>query len=48
MWRLHSNHWPQHLLVPILGFAIVAYVVFNMGVLAKLAGLAGWFWVSQC
>ena len=43
MWRQKSNQWGKHLLVPLIGFAIIAYVLINMAALAKIAGIA---WLS--
>ena len=40
MWRQKSKDWLRHLLVPLIGFAIIAYVLFNMGILARIAGTA--------
>jgi amino acid transporter len=40
MWRQKSQDWIRHLLVPLAGFAIIAYVLVNMGTQAKVAGLA--------
>jgi len=43
MVRQKSPHWIRHLLVPIIGFVIVAYVLINTGGSAKVAGLC---WLS--
>jgi amino acid transporter len=39
MVRQKSHCWIRHLLVPIVGFVIVAYVLINIGGSAKVAGL---------
>jgi amino acid transporter len=41
MWREKSRNWLLHLVVPAIGFAIIAYVLVNAETNAKLAG-AGW------
>jgi len=40
MVRQKSRRWVTHLLVPLIGFAIVAYVLVNAQTNAKVAGLA--------
>jgi amino acid transporter len=35
-----SRDWPRHLMAPAIGFAIVAYVLWNAESNAKIAGLA--------
>jgi amino acid transporter len=40
MWRQKSNDYLRHLLVPLIGFAIISYVLVNMALLAKAAGIA--------
>jgi len=40
MWRQKSKDWLRHLLAPLIGFLIIAYVLLNMASLAKLAGIA--------
>jgi amino acid transporter len=39
MIRRKSRRWIRHLLVPVIGFVIVAYVLTNAGTPAKIAGL---------
>jgi amino acid transporter len=39
MWRQKSKDWLRHLLVPLIGFAIIAYVLVNMAPQAKIAGI---------
>jgi amino acid transporter len=39
IWRQRSRDWLRHLLVPLIGFAIIAYVLLNMAVDAKIAGM---------
>lgn len=39
-WMLRSKDWLRHLLVPLIGFTIIAYVLLNMAVQAKVAGVA--------
>lgn len=36
--RQRSRRWVRHLLVPVIGFAIIGYVLWNAEPLAKLAG----------
>ncbi len=38
VWRNRSRRWIMHLLVPALGFAVVAYVLVCTDPLAKIAG----------
>ncbi len=38
MWRQRSGNWLRHLLAPAIGFAIIAYVLLNMAIQAKIAG----------
>jgi hypothetical protein len=38
--RQKSKDWLRHLVVPLIGLAIVSYVLVNMAVAAKIAGLA--------
>lgn len=38
IWRERSRRWIMHLIVPCMGFAIVAYVLVNADPLAKIAG----------
>jgi amino acid transporter len=40
IWRRKSRQWPKHLLVPLIGAAIIAYVLLNMALPAKLAGIS--------
>jgi amino acid transporter len=40
--RLHSRNWWLHLVVPVIGFAILAYVVYNAQVAAQELGFV-WF-----
>lgn len=37
--RRKSRRWVRHLLVPLIGFAVVAYVLINAGTSAKVAGI---------
>jgi amino acid transporter len=39
-WRQRSRDWLRHLLAPLIGFAIIAYVLFSMALPAKIAGSA--------
>lgn len=41
-WRQGSRRWLAHLVSPALGFAIIAYVIANMSVAAKIVGCC-WF-----
>jgi amino acid transporter len=41
VWRQKSRQWGKHLLVPLIGSAITAYVLLNMALLAKVVG-ASW------
>jgi amino acid transporter len=43
MWRQKSKNWLHHLVVPLIGFAIIAYVLVNMAAPAKITGLV---WLS--
>jgi amino acid transporter len=38
IWRKKSRKWLQHLIAPAIGFAIIAYVLFNAEPNAKIAG----------
>ena len=38
VWRKKSRKWLQHLIAPAIGFAIIAYVLFNAEPNAKIAG----------
>jgi amino acid transporter len=40
MWRRRSRDWVRHLLFPLTGFVIIAYVLVNMATPAKVAGLS--------
>jgi amino acid transporter len=40
LWRQKSRDWLRHLIAPLIGFAIIAYVLLNMAAPAKIAGLA--------
>ena len=40
MWRQKSGNWLQHLVVPLIGIVIVGYVLLNMAIEAKIAGIA--------
>ncbi len=37
-WRKGSRRWLAHLVSPAIGFAIIAYVIANMGTAAKIVG----------
>lgn len=37
-WRGRSRRWIVHVVTPIVGFAIIAYVLFNIDPLAKIVG----------
>jgi amino acid transporter len=39
MWRQKSKDWLRHCLVPLVGFAIIAYTLINMAMPAKIAGI---------
>src|SRR5262249_48563669 len=39
IWRQKSKQWLKHLLVPLIGFVVIAYVLLNMALPAKIAGL---------
>jgi amino acid transporter len=41
LFRHHSRDWAKHLLFPLLGFTVIAYVLVEMDKAAKLMG-AGW------
>jgi len=41
-WRQGSRRWLAHLVSPAIGFAIIACVIANMSVAAKIVG-CGWF-----
>src|SRR5262249_31527412 len=45
MGRQKSKNWLRHLVVRLIGFVIIAYVLFKMGVHAKIAGSA-WLMVG--
>ncbi len=45
MWRQRSTQWIKHLLVPLIGFVIIAYVLLNMALPAKIAGIV-WLFVG--
>jgi amino acid transporter len=38
IWKKRSRRWIMHLIVPGIGFAVMAYVLFNADQLAKIAG----------
>jgi len=38
IWREKSRNWLRHLAVPVVGFAIIAYVLWNAEANAKIAG----------
>jgi amino acid transporter len=38
MWRLKSRRWLRHFVAPAIGFAIIAYVLWNAEPSAKIAG----------
>jgi amino acid transporter len=40
IWRLKSRMWLRHFVAPAIGFAIVAYVLWNAEQSAKIAGVA--------
>jgi len=40
MWRLKSRMWLRHFVAPAIGFAIIAYVLWNAEQSAKIAGVA--------
>jgi amino acid transporter len=40
VWRQKSRAWAKHLFVPLIGFVIIAYVLVNMALPAKIAGIA--------
>ena len=43
MWRRKSRQWGRYLLVPLIGLAIIGYVLWNMDPLAKYVGVA---WIA--
>jgi amino acid transporter len=43
IWRKGSRDWARHLIAPALGFAIIAFVMFNMSTNAKRVGLT---WIA--
>jgi amino acid transporter len=45
--RHRSREWMRHLLMPLTGFAIIAYVLINMATPAKIAGVS-WLVVGAC
>jgi amino acid transporter len=47
MWRERSRNWLRHLVAPAVGFAIIAYVLWNAEVNAKIAGTA-WMAAGLC
>ena len=47
LYRQKSRDWFRHFIVPLIGLAIVAYVLFNAEANAKIAGLA-WLAVGIC
>jgi amino acid transporter len=40
VWRQKSTNWLRHFLVPLIGLATNGYVLLNMAVQAKIAGIA--------
>ncbi len=48
MARQKSRQWFSHLISPLIGFAIVGYVLLNTQTNAKIAGLAGSASASSC
>jgi len=40
MWRQNSRQWLRHLVAPVTGFTIIAFVLLNMNAQAKTAGAA--------
>jgi len=40
MWRRKSRQWQKHLVVPLIGAAITAYVLINMALPAKIVGIS--------
>jgi amino acid transporter len=40
IWRQQSTDWVRHLLVPLIGLSIIAYVLLNMAGSVKAAGVA--------
>jgi len=47
MWRERSRNWLRHLVAPAVGFAIIAYVLWNAETNAKIAGTA-WMAAGLC
>ena len=47
VYRQRSRNWCRHLLVPIVGAAIVSYVLWNAQANAKIAG-AAWLAAGMC
>ncbi len=43
MWRQRSRRWVRYLIVPLTGFTIVAYVLWNMDIHARILGV---FWLT--
>ena len=43
LWRKASRDWLRHLIAPVIGFAIIAFVMFNMSENAKRVGLS---WIT--
>ena len=39
IWRRKSRQWLRHLLAPVIGFVITAFVLLNMGPQAQVAGV---------
>jgi amino acid transporter len=39
LWRRKSKDWLRHLVLPVIGMWIIAYVLLNMAVQAKVAGI---------
>ena len=39
LWRRKSKDWLRHLVLPVVGMWIIAYVLPNMAVQAKVAGI---------
>ncbi len=40
LWRKKSRDWFRHLILPLVGLSVIAYVLINAGTNAKIAGLA--------
>jgi amino acid transporter len=47
LWRQKSRDWFRHLIVPLVGLAIIAYVLLNAETNAKIAGLI-WLAIGGC